>query len=133
MSIPSNDLPLAERINTQQAQLARVTEALAPSGIHSDRVDVQSSELAVTLRNQMQNIGVENQANAVLARQIIFWSWTCEPATGALSASDVEVIRAERNSLTLEASNLLRDSQFGGQSTLDLAGSLAPIDPGGAS
>lgn len=134
MSIPSNALPLAERINTHQAQLTRATEALAPSGIESDRVDVQSSELAVTLRKQMQNIDVVNQANAVLAQADHFLTRAAEldvrAGNGALSAGDIEAISAERNSLTSEASNLLRDSQFGGQSTLDLAGSLAPIDPG---
>ena len=133
MSIPSNLLPLSERINNHQAQLTRVTQALSPSGIDNDRVDIQASELSVSLRNQMQNIDVVNQANAVLGQADHFLTRAAEldvrAGNGALSASDLEVIRAERDSLTSRASDLLRDNEFGGQSTLNLASTIAPIDP----
>ena len=135
MPISASSAPLSERVNVQQAQLVRVSESLSERGLEQDRVDAQASGLSVTLRNQMQNVDVVNQANAMLGQADHMLARAAEldvqAGNGALNGDDLEAVRSERDALVADTRDLVAESEFGGQPTLELASRVVPIDAAG--
>ena len=114
MPISTSSVPLAERVSLQQAQLTRISDALSERGLDNDWVDVQASGLSVTLRNQMQNVDVVNQANAMLGQADHMLARAAEldvrAGNGMLSPSDHDAIARERDALVADTADLIRSS-----------------------